>query len=114
MKHLLDEKYITTGQAAKLGNVTPVTVRKWCEKFKLGKVIGGCWHVDEGLWKEFIGKTRNFIQTPEARKIAGVTKMTIIKWCKDFGIGEKIGGNWRIDKDKLKKILKGDINYGKD
>lgn len=53
------------------------------------------------------------ISVTDACRLAGVTPATIIKWCTDFNIGVKMAGRWKIDQDKLNKIIAGEINYPK-
>jgi hypothetical protein len=50
-----------------------------------------------------------YLSAIEAAEQAGVTKQTIINWCRDYGIGWKIGGQWCIDPDELAKVLDGSI-----
>lgn len=59
-------------------------------------------------------KNKKYITTTEALLIANVTKMTIINWCKQYKIGYKIVGRWRIDPEKLEWLLEGKINGKKD
>jgi len=51
---------------------------------------------------------KNFISTTEAMKIASTSRPCIIKWCRDFDVGAKVGGRWRVNKEKLFKFLKGE------
>lgn len=39
---------------------------------------------------------------------AAVSLPTIIKWCRKYKIGIKVGGSWRIDPEKLEHFLKGE------
>jgi hypothetical protein len=50
-----------------------------------------------------------FISIPVASKLTGVTKVTIITWCKKYKIGRKVGGRWKVDPDKLTLLLKGGL-----
>jgi hypothetical protein len=43
-----------------------------------------------------------------AAKGAGVTDDTIIRWCKRYGIGRKIGGRWRVSRAAYKMHMHGD------
>lgn len=38
--------YITVTEAARMTEVSVVTIRTWCEKYDIGKKIGGRWKVD--------------------------------------------------------------------
>lgn len=55
---------------------------------------------------------KNYITPSEAiviHKRAGfgpVGKFTIVDWCKKHGIGLKIGGRWRVDKEKFERFLR--------
>lgn len=51
----------------------------------------------------------NYITVPEACELTGVSNVTIIKWCRKYGIGHKIGGRFYIDPDKLSLLLKGQL-----
>jgi len=53
----------------------------------------------------------NYIDTNEATIIieeAGITVSlpTLIKWIDNYGLGNKLGGRWRINKNKLIEMLK--------
>lgn len=37
----------------------------------------------------------------------GVTRPTLIKWCRDYHIGIQVGTRWYVDLDKLALLLKG-------
>ncbi len=41
----------------------------------------------------------------EAGKYAGVYPGTILMWTDQYDIGEQVEGRWRIDKEKLDKLL---------
>jgi len=43
----------------------------------------------------------------DAAEIAGVTKETMLLWCKKYGIGHKVAGRWRVSTEKLYRFLKG-------
>lgn len=51
-----------------------------------------------------------FLTTTEAAQQAGVSPQTIVNWCRDYGIGTKVGGQWRVDPDELEKVLDGSIH----
>ncbi len=36
-----------------------------------------------------------------------ITRPTIIHWCRDHGVGRKIGGHWYIDIAKLQTLVEG-------
>lgn len=55
-------------------------------------------------------KNKKYLTTTEAIPIAGVTKVTLINWCKEYKIGKKVVGRWRIDPAKLQRILKNEKN----
>ena len=46
-----------------------------------------------------------WITTREAARQAGVTQECIRGWCTEFGIGEKIGGQWRCYQGLLDQHL---------
>ncbi len=48
-----------------------------------------------------------YITTTIAARRADVTTVTVITWCEHYGIGKKIGGRWRVDPEKLQKLLEG-------
>lgn len=51
---------------------------------------------------------KQYISVDEAAKILQVHKMTFYRWCQKHKIKcFKIGGQWRIPKDFVEKILKG-------
>lgn len=56
----------------------------------------------------------NYITTAEAIRRAGVSRPTIIAWCREYGIGFKVGGRWRVDGAKLNDLLKSGSCDGKD
>lgn len=51
------------------------------------------------------------ISTGEATRLSGRPRQTLIRWCKDLGIGEKIAGRWEIFPDKLDDVLTGRLTY---
>ncbi len=53
----------------------------------------------------------SWITVPGAAELAGVSNETIYNWIEDFGIGKKIAGRWRVEKEKLDKILAGEVTY---
>ena len=54
---------------------------------------------------------KTYIGVPEAAEKADVSTMTIRNWIKDFGIGIKIGGRWKVDANALQDILDGKVTY---
>lgn len=53
---------------------------------------------------------RHFLTTTEAARVAQVSSVTIVSWCKKHRLGRQVGGKfgrWRVDPDKLVKFLKG-------
>lgn len=55
-----------------------------------------------------LDKTKHFLSTSIAMERAAVSLPTIIKWCRKYKIGIKVGGSWRIDPEKLERFLKGE------
>ena len=59
----------------------------------------------------------DYIKTDEAVRLAqemtGIrfTTVTIRTWINDFGIGMKIAGRWYVDRDRLKEVLQGKVQY---
>jgi hypothetical protein len=54
---------------------------------------------------------KKYIGTPEALRIASekgytITLMTMITWIKKYKLGEKFFGNYKIEKERLLKLLK--------
>ena len=37
---------------------------------------------------------------------ARISLVTLITWCRKYHIGQKVGGRWWVDHDKLMKFLK--------
>ena len=56
------------------------------------------------------GVTNPDITVTEARRIAEVSRVTIITWCREYGIGKKVGGRWRVDPIELGFILDGSMH----
>jgi hypothetical protein len=58
----------------------------------------------------------DLIGTSLAKKIANrygwdkITTATIINWCNTYNIGQKIGGQWKIDREKLLLHLTGKLD----
>lgn len=50
---------------------------------------------------------QDYITVSEAMKLADVHRCTIISWCRKFGLGVKIGGRWRVNKEDLLCFLNG-------
>jgi Helix-turn-helix domain len=48
---------------------------------------------------------REALTLQEAAKIATVSETTIARWCKEPGIGRKIGGAWRVSRVALQMML---------
>jgi hypothetical protein len=48
-----------------------------------------------------------WISVPIAAEKAEVTPSTIIAWCQRYGIGRKVGGRWRVDREALAALLSG-------
>jgi hypothetical protein len=51
---------------------------------------------------------RECISRSDAAEKAGVTDGTISVWCEKYGIGRRIGGQWKISKVALRMYLEGD------
>lgn len=58
--------------------------------------------------------TKHFLSTSIAIKRAEVSLPTIIKWCRKYKIGVKVGGSWRIDPEKLERFLTGEVGRNND
>jgi len=43
----------------------------------------------------------------EEKGYGQVGKFTIVDWCKRYNIGLKIGGRWKIDRQKFEQMLIG-------
>lgn len=59
-------------------------------------------------------KKENLIRTPAALKIAkdmgyDATLPTLIRWCREHGIGKQVGsrGKWYVNKEKFVTFLEG-------
>jgi DNA-binding transcriptional MerR regulator len=50
-----------------------------------------------------------YLTTSEAAQVADVSSVTIRTWCSTYGIGRRVGGRYRIDPQKLEKLLSGDV-----
>ena len=59
-------------------------------------------------------KEKKYIFVKEAAELSNVTKETIRNWVKDFSIGVKFGGRYKVDLEGLEKIINGEIFYGKE
>jgi hypothetical protein len=53
------------------------------------------------------------ITVSQAVKATGITRMTIITWCKKYEVGIKVGGRWYINPDKLALLLRGKLKEKK-
>ena len=49
-----EARHITPYEASKLGDTTPVTVRRWCERHGIGEKVAGVWRVDPDKLAEII------------------------------------------------------------
>lgn len=47
----------------------------------------------------------HFNSLNEAARHAGVSYITVRVWCKEYGIGELKDGQWRIDREKLDRVV---------
>lgn len=56
--------------------------------------------------KEYITPAKA-VALHEEKGYGQVGKFTIVDWCKRYGIGLKIGGRWKIDKQKFEQMLAG-------
>lgn len=61
-----------------------------------------------------MAKLNYIINTAVAAERAGVTIATIENWCRQYGIGIKVGGRWRVDPHLLSKMLRGELNEAND
>lgn len=48
---------------------------------------------------------QHFNSLKEAARHAGVSYITIRVWCKEYGIGDISDGQWRIDREKLDRVI---------
>lgn len=55
-------------------------------------------------------ETKGFVSPQQAASTAGVCLETIYNWIKEYGIGIKVGGRWKIDLTELQKILDGTMH----
>jgi hypothetical protein len=57
----------------------------------------------------------DYINTQEALKRIGELRVytpslpTLIEWIKKYDLGHKVGGRWRVNKEKLDKFMKGEL-----
>lgn len=49
------------------------------------------------------------ITAPEASKLTGFSKPTIITWCTRYSIGSKVGGRWYVNVQKLTLLVSGQL-----
>ena len=61
-------------------------------------------------YKQEVDMSEIFMTTRQAMSRAGVTMATIENWCKRYSIGIKVGGTYRVDPDKLERLLRGEQN----
>lgn len=54
-----------------------------------------------------VGTTLSYITPRAAAAEAEVTTMTIRTWCQKYGVGKRVGGRWRIDPERFRKVLDG-------
>lgn len=59
--------------------------------------------VDKTIW----------IDTNEAMELASqngapISRQTVINWVSEYDLGRKIGGRWRVDKNRLMNFLQGE------
>jgi len=57
----------------------------------------------------------DFINTNQAMKIIrehdiACTRPSLLSWVEKYHLGKKIAGRWYIDKKRLYKFLKGEVN----
>ena len=50
-----------------------------------------------------------FISTSTAAKKAQVCIHTVRYWCQKYGIGHKVGGRYRVDRERLEALLSGNM-----
>ena len=59
-----------------------------------------------------IYETDDFITMLDALKIyPKISKWTMIRWCRVYKIGIKVGGRWMVDPDKLALLISGKLHY---
>ena len=51
---------------------------------------------------------KQYLVIADAADIADVSGATITNWCKRYGIGHKVGWQWRVDPEKLDQFLRGE------
>lgn len=51
------------------------------------------------------------INVREASELAGVSRITIRTWARDFNIGKKSGGRYVIAKKGLEMLMRGELFY---
>jgi len=63
------------------------------------------------LNKEYITPAEA-VKLYEEKGYGWVGKFTIVDWCKRYDIGLKIGGRWKVDKQKFEQMLIGGTYAG--
>ena len=63
-------------------------------------------HLDPSARAHDPAPPRRFLTPTTAGVVAGVTRFTIVRWCRDGLLpGRKIVGRWRIDPQDLDRLL---------
>jgi hypothetical protein len=61
--------------------------------------------------EEALYELEDYISAPEAVKLTGISKPTLIKWAgpppRGYSLGRKVGGRWFLHQEKLAMMLRG-------
>lgn len=49
--------------------------------------------------------TKEAMEVITDNELGTITRATLIHWIKEYKLGKKIGGRWRIDEDRFLKYL---------
>jgi hypothetical protein len=121
--------YINTSEAIQLASDMGIEINKlsfsyWCRKFPIGAIRENYfWKIDKEKFIKYLeergannmdNENTDLISTNEAIELAskmGIkisSRESLLYWCHNFPIGaRKIGGQWKIDKEKFTTYLKG-------
>ena len=59
--------------------------------------------------KEYIAPAEA-VAMHEEKGYGHIGKFTVVDWCRRYGLGLKIGGRWKVDKEKFERMLTGGFN----
>lgn len=59
--------------------------------------------------KEYITPAEAVIMHEE-KGYGHIGKFTVVDWCKRYSLGLKVGGRWKVDKQKFEQMLTGGLN----